>query len=232
MKKRVVVFLLTIVLAGNMSMSDLVVYAANAETSAPVSVVKTETTPEQELTVSDNTPAQEQEENEKPADNESWLNHEEQAENETDGEKVETDTDIESALEAEILYSGKDGDLDWSIDSEGLLTISGVGDWEREYTPEWCDYGDMIITAKIAVSGITSTEDMFRECKNLKTVDFSKFDTSLIKDMSGMFYSCGSLESLDISNFTTKNVTSMSCMFFKCSSLTNLNMSGLDTSQA
>ena len=76
MKKRVVVFLLAIVLAGNMSMSDLVVYAANAETSAPVSVVKTETTPEQEQTVSDNTPAQEQEENEKPADNESWLDHE------------------------------------------------------------------------------------------------------------------------------------------------------------
>ena len=33
---------------------------------------------------------------------------------------------------AEILYSGTSGDLDWSIDSEGLLTISGTGDYELD----------------------------------------------------------------------------------------------------
>lgn len=36
----------------------------------------------------------------------------------------ETDLDAE---QAGILHSGKDGDLNWSIDANGLLTISGTG---------------------------------------------------------------------------------------------------------
>ena len=39
---------------------------------------------------------------------------------------AETELDNEQAT---ILYSGKDGDLDWSIDSDGLLTISGTGSY-------------------------------------------------------------------------------------------------------
>ena len=45
---------------------------------------------------------------------------------------AETELDNEQAT---ILYSGKDGDLDWSIDSDGLLTISGTGSYLGD--PDW-----------------------------------------------------------------------------------------------
>ena len=44
----------------------------------------------------------------------------------------------------EILYSGVSGDLNWKIDSNGKLTISGSGDYICNYTyyghemPMWC----------------------------------------------------------------------------------------------
>ena len=60
-------------------------------------------------------------------------------------ETAETELDNEQAT---ILYSGKDEDLDWSIDSDGLLTISGEGDYLFR---DWCgdQYNGLIKKAKI-----------------------------------------------------------------------------------
>ena len=53
---------------------------------------------------------------------------------------------------------------------------------------------------------ITSLENFFNceqdtNAKNIISVDFSHFDSSLIKNIDNMFYKCSSLNSLDISNF-------------------------------
>ena len=77
---------------------------------------------------------------------------------------------------------------------------------------------------------ITNMSDMFRGCTNLTTLDISNFDTSNVTDMSDMFRGCTNLTTLDISNFDTSNVTDMSYMFSRCSSLSTLDISNFDTS--
>ena len=72
---------------------------------------------------------------------------------------------------------------------------------------------------------------LFANCKNLKSLDLSKWViTSSVTDMSYMFSGCSSLTSLDLSNFDTSNVTSMSSMFSGCSGLIDLDLSNFNTS--
>ena len=80
-------------------------------------------------------------------------------------------------------------------------------------------------------SQVTDMHNMFYNCFNLQTTDFSGFDTRKVKDMSNMFYNCGSLKSLDISNFNTSEVTDMRNMFYHCIGLTSLDLSHLNTSK-
>lgn len=87
-------------------------------------------------------------------------------------------------------YSGKDGDLTWSIDSNGLLTVTGSGDYEGKYTynnwkmPEWLTYRSDIKTAKVQVTRVKSFRYFFWSCKSLTKVDFAETDTSQVTDMS------------------------------------------------
>ena len=71
---------------------------------------------------------------------------------------------------------------------------------------------------------------MFYQLSNINEIDLSKFDTSLITDMSSMFYGCYSLSSINFHNFNTSKVTSMFAMFFNCSLLTSLDLNYFDTS--
>lgn len=140
-----------------------------------------------------------------------------------------------------ILYSGKCGNLEWTINSEGCLTISGTGDYEFDQhisgvsVPAWCQlaysYNDLVTRAVVDVEGITSCWKMFSECRDLQQIDFVNFDTSQVTDMSRMFDGCSSLTELDLSGFNTAQVTNMSQMFDSCSNLTELNLRGIDTSK-
>ena len=69
---------------------------------------------------------------------------------------------------------------------------------------------------------------MFHGCNDITEIDLSKFDTSLVTDMSTMFCDCGSLSSLNLSNFNTSLVTNMWGMFQNCYSLASLNLSSFD----
>lgn len=71
---------------------------------------------------------------------------------------------------------------------------------------------------------------MFYGCKNLTTLDLSRFNTSKVTNMSSMFNGCKSLTTLDVSNFDTVNVTDMSYMFYFCTSLTTLDLSRFNVS--
>lgn len=132
-----------------------------------------------------------------------------------------------------ILYSGTAGDLNWSISSAGVLTISGTGDYDTnpgsKPTPGWLDYSDSIVSAVVNVSGITSTRYMFYKCKSLTSLDISNLDTSLVTTMSYMFGSCSALKSLDVSALNTSQVTDMSWMFSGLN-LNKLDLSNFDTS--
>lgn len=144
-----------------------------------------------------------------------------------------------------LLVEGKSGDLNWNIDLNGKLTITGTGDYELidmemynssvgTYTerdvPEWMRYASSIESATIGVNGITSTKNMFKNCTNLKSINLSGLDTSKVTDMSGMFDSCVSLAKADVSGFDTSKVTNMANMFDSCS-LLSPDVSGFDTSK-
>ena len=78
-------------------------------------------------------------------------------------------------------------------------------------------------------NNIKSLANLFSECKSLKNIDLSNFNTQNITDMSYMFYKCYSLTNIDLSNFNTQNVTNMSYMFYECNSLINIDLSNFNT---
>ena len=57
---------------------------------------------------------------------------------------------------------------------------------------------------------------MFCDCKNLKSLDLSNFNTSDVSNMSNMFANCEKLKSLDISSFNTSNATNIDNIFYGC----------------
>ena len=80
-------------------------------------------------------------------------------------------------------------------------------------------------------SQITSCEQMFAFCNNLKMINFVDFDTSLVTSMKMMFINCDSLISLDLSGFNTSSVETMYAMFYRCSSLVSLDLSSFNTNK-
>lgn len=67
---------------------------------------------------------------------------------------------------------------------------------------------------------ITDVAFLFYDCRNLKSVDMSRFRTNNIANMRAMFYLCYELEKLDMSGWNTSKVTCMEDMFSNCLKLT------------
>ncbi len=162
---------------------------------------------------------------------------EEKEESEVNSTVIEENGD-ESDIE--ILHSGISGDLEWQIDSNGKLSISGEGDYACDcnyngiYTPEWCKYAQDIRKVDLKdldTLSMTSMQSMFAFFKNLEILNLSNFDTSNVKCMSYMFEGCSSLKTLDLSDFDTSNVTTMYRMFDSCSSIEILDLSRFKTSK-
>lgn len=78
--------------------------------------------------------------------------------------------------------------------------------------------------------GLTSLNNMFRDCSSLTSLDLSGLITSNVTDMICMFRGCSKLTSLDLSSFDTSSVTNMSSMFGFCTVLSRLDLSNFDTS--
>jgi surface protein len=75
-------------------------------------------------------------------------------------------------------------------------------------------------------SFFNSTYD--KNAKDIISIDFSHFDSSLITDTNSLFYGCSSLLKLDLNNFITNPETSMENMFSGCDSLEYLDISGFN----
>ena len=79
---------------------------------------------------------------------------------------------------------------------------------------------------------INSTKGMFFNCAEITEIDMTKFDTSLVTDMSFMFGDCRSLEYLNVSNLNTARVKTFKNMFYNCISLTSLNLESFSNPSA
>ncbi|WP_412659307.1 BspA family leucine-rich repeat surface protein, partial [Allobaculum sp.] len=143
----------------------------------------------------------------------------------------EAGTELQS--EATIVHSGKIGTADWTIDSNGVLTI-GEGEFTNnfyEYTFPWARYPNDIKrvdgTARFKLKG--RAHSIF-DSESITSIDLSGWDTSAVTDMSYMFCNCKTLTKLNLSGFNTSSVTKMRGMFYGCNALSELNLSSWDTS--
>ena len=68
---------------------------------------------------------------------------------------------------------------------------------------------------------------MFYDCKNIKEIDFSHFNTEEVEHMDSMFAGC-SLKSIDLSSFRTKKLISMENIFSHCFDLNFVDLSSFN----
>lgn len=143
----------------------------------------------------------------------------------------------------ETIASGSYGNITWTVDGKGKLTIEGTGNIRDIYDSDgnyirfdynmlmpWFNYSDQIKEAVVNVKDATDLSGLFSHCYNLTKVDLSSTDTSKVTNMSWMFKGCHSLTTLDLSRLDTSSVTDMSNMFSDCGLMTSLNLNGFNTS--
>ena len=155
-------------------------------------------------------------------------------------ETAETETEMEEDVQnlassntdiAHGEYKENGSNLTWVIDKNGKLTVEGIGDFaETQYKP-WHDNAKDIKSAVIKVTGLGNARNMFADCENLKSVDFSGWHMFSITDMREMFSGCEKLTSLDFSGCDMSNVTNMSNMFYHCTSLISVDFKGFNTNR-
>ena len=89
---------------------------------------------------------------------------------------------------------------------------------------------DKVLKIRIIIEPEVKTfKGLFKDCKNIKEINFTKFNRNDIIDMSEMFYGCNSLTKINFYHFNTEKVTNMSKMFMQCCSLENLDLSIFNT---
>jgi len=152
-----------------------------------------------------------------------------------------------TALAADIVASGtcgaKGSNLTWTLDSEGVLTISGSGDMHGYDLPGAPWYGSRSrVKSAVIAEGVTSIgryafvdctsltsvtipdsvtsigSSAFEDCTSLTSVTIPDSVTSIGDDA---FYNCTSLTSVTIPD----SVTSIGCSaFYNCESLTSVTI--------
>ena len=121
--------------------------------------------------------------------------------------------------DSEVIASGNCGvNMTWTLDAEGILTISGEGtmyDYGRVDAP-WYEYREQILSA-VVEDGVTSIGDYaFRDCSKLTSIAIPASVTSI---GHAAFHSCSSLTSIAI----PAGVTSIrDYAFYGCSSLPSI----------
>ena len=154
----------------------------------------------------------------------------------------DTEYEFVNALEIAIYTSSASGVLP-TFNIEFTYTYDEINNGNGTYTTKvYADSLDNLPTKisfdsktglltvdKLNTSNVTSMSDMFRDCKNLTSLDVSSFNTAKVTKMDYMFQNCSNLTSLDVSVFDTTNVTNMGSIFNGCKKLTSLDVSDFDT---
>ena len=78
-------------------------------------------------------------------------------------------------------------------------------------------------------ANIIKMNNMFEDCQELERINFFSFNTENVIDMSYLFYNCKNLKYIDLLSFDTKNVTNMNYMFYGCESLNYIDLNYLNT---
>ncbi len=119
---------------------------------------------------------------------------------------------------ADTVQSGSTGECTWSLDSDGVLTISGKGkmkDYSWNEVPSW----GTSITKVVIEDGVTSIGDCaFKDCRTLTSITIGTGVTEIGYEA---FKGCTSLTSVTIPDSVTKISDNA---FSGCTSLTSITI--------
>lgn len=138
---------------------------------------------------------------------------------------------VKADTSSDIIASGNWRGMDWVIDGDGLLTVSGEyykSDYDGDY-PSWHNYNTLITQSIITAKEVRSTRAWFKGCKNLISVDLDNLNTDKVFNMEGMFDGCSQLTNIEMGGFNTSQVVNMDYMFRDCSQLKKLDLHNFNT---
>ena len=140
----------------------------------------------------------------------------------TDFDNVTSDLTVSAIWKSTgVVASGTEGNITWSLDGSGLLTIDGSGiiqNYSSSSLPPWNKYRKSITSVEIK-EGVTCIGDYsFYNCYNLTTITVPDSITSI---GAYAFYNCSKLASADI----PKGVTNIGKVAFGyCIKLSEVNL--------
>ena len=70
--------------------------------------------------------------------------------------------------------------------------------------------------------------ELFYNCKNLKQIDLSIFNTEYVQDMTSILKGCSSLMKIDLSSFNVNKVKNMNNIFSECILLEEIKLFDLN----
>lgn len=80
------------------------------------------------------------------------------------------------------------------------------------------------VIGQFTMNSAENIQTMFAECRKLKSLDTSKWNTENVTSMYGLFGNDFQLGNIDVSNWNVSKVTDMGSMFSSCYSIHELNM--------
>lgn len=142
--------------------------------------------------------------------------------------------------EKPAITSGECCGLNWKVDAQGTLVITGSFKKDEDYDedPLWSwekrgwheagvDIKSCIVDAD--TTGLTNCENMFSDLPYLESIEFIRFNTSDVTTMYSMFSNDSSLKEIDVSGFDTSKTENMYGMFYGCKSLEELDVTQFRT---
>ena len=133
--------------------------------------------------------------------------------------EVEADEVTDEAGDANYRATGTtDTGIEWTLDYQGNLIITGVGEMYTGYSRPWYNQRTYIRTVTISDGITTIGKSAFSGCSGLRSVDMPDSVLTIEYDA---FYNCEALPSIKLS----KNVTSIgSEAFYSCDALATINL--------
>lgn len=113
-----------------------------------------------------------------------------------------------------------------SIDLRAL-DLSSVEDIDK-MCYECSNLESIKFNSDIEINNVRSMSSAFMNCKELRELDLSMFNTQYVENMEKLFLNCNKLVKLDVRRFNTKNVKKMDAIFKWCSSLKELKIKEID----